>query len=493
MCHRFAAPVRVTARFTVACAAALLFVPAVRSQADDVLPSGGMESLNAEWKKHHELANDLLRGFRVADPRDQSHVEAIDTQAKYDTYRFTWVTLQQKPGELANVYRGGVELAVSNLNKGKPGTAGAIAVYVPKATEHALEVLKTQRLIARLNAARVLAKLAELGSPELSDALVPVLADAGQSDAVKFYIVRALKVLAEQQPPVLSAEREKKVAEALAAFVDRKMTIADTTRREDVEGFRYVRREAIRALGQIRNPGAAANGQGPFTLLRIVAKDGPVPPPRIDERVEAVLGLARLKSSLENAYNPDYAIAQIGLFLEEYNREVTAARELLLDNKIPQHFGYKVMSAELYDAIDQMRVDASDNPYVVTLAGACLRLLEKLEKGVPADPEEILQIIATTPPPSKRLFKNVEDTVVRPANRHDNQDAALPALPQLETKPAAAGSSPFDPPAGKDAKPGAPAAPAPAGAAKPASPFDPPADKGKSPAPPPPAPMPGGK
>jgi hypothetical protein len=466
--------------FVLTCAAAVLAVPCLRAQTDDVLPTSGMESLHAEWKKHHDLANDLLRGFRVADPKDLSHVEAIDSQAKYDTYRFTWPTLQQKPGEIANVYRGGVELAVSNLVKGKPGTSGAIAIYVPKATEHALEVLKTQRLIARLNAARVLAKLAELGQPEMADALVPVLEDPNQSDAVKFYIARGLKMLAEQQPPVLTAEREKKAAEALAAFIDRKMIIADTTHREEVEGFRYIRREGIRALAQFRNPGAAANGQGAMALLRVVAKDGLAPPPRTDERVEAAVGIARLKPSLESAYNPDYAIAQIGLFLEEFNREVTAAREQFLDNKTPQRFAWKVMASQMYEAIDQMRAECSDNPYVVTVANACLKLLDKIEKGIPADPEEILQIIATTPPPSKRLFKNVEDSVVRAPNRRDNQDAALPAPPQLETKPA---GSPFDAPPGKDGKPAAsPPPPAAGSSSKAPSPFDPPS-KGNPPAP----------
>jgi hypothetical protein len=285
-----------------------------------------------------------------------------------------------------------------------------------------------------------------------------------------------MKVLQEQTPPAVPQEQEKKAAEALATFIDRNMTIADTTKREEVEGFRYVRREGIRALAQFHNPGAAPRGQGAMELLRVVAKDGLVPPPRLDERVDAACGVARLKPSLDNEYNPDYAIAQIGLFLEEFNRETIAAREQMAvqDNKGPSRFAWKVMASQLYDAIDQMRVEAADNPYVVTVAGACLKLLAQLEKGNPADPEAILRIIADTPLPSKRLFKNVEDSTVKAANRRDNQDALLPAPPQLETK----SSLPPGAPGGN----GKPATTPPAGAdkGKTASPFAPP-DKGNKP------------
>jgi hypothetical protein len=179
--------------------------------------------------------------------------------------------------------------------------------------------------------------------------------------------------------------------------------------------------------------------------------------------------VARLKPSLDTEYNPDYAIAQIGLFLEEFNRESITAREQLQESKGPSRFPWRIMASELYDAIDQMRVECADNDYVKTAAAACLKLLGQLERGNPADPEEILRVVAgAAPPPSKRLFKNVEDSTVRPANRHDNQDATLPAPPQLETRPSAL---PAD---------GKPASPGDKGKSPP-SPFAP-SDKGGKPA-----------
>src|SRR5262249_54247092 len=153
-----------------------------------------------------------------------------------------------------------------------------------------------------------------------------------------------------------------KATEALAEYINRKMTIVDTTRREDVDGFRYIRREAVRALATFRNPGSAANGQGGMALLRIMAKDGPNPLPRMDERIDAAVGLARLKSALDRQYNPDYAIAQIGLFLDEFNRDYTESRRLQKDARFYPLLPWRGMALQLYDAVSQMRTDSGDNP-----------------------------------------------------------------------------------------------------------------------------------
>jgi hypothetical protein len=463
------------------CVTLLFSTVRVRAQTDDVLPSGnngGMDALYAEHKKHRDLAKDLISGIRVAIPQDTSHVEALDAQAKYVTYPFTWPTIRSKPEAIAKTFGGGVELDVKTLLKGGRGSQTAAGIYAAKVTEHAVEVLKNRTLIARVNAARVLAEIAKLGPPELSDALVAVIEDQEQFDAVKYYAFRGLKILGELQPPVMSAEREKKAAEALAAFIDRKMSYAtDTTTREEVEGFRVIRREAIRALAQIHNPAAAANGQGAFMLLRVVAKDGLVPRPRIDERVEAAIGLARLKSSLDKQYNLDYAAAQIGLFLDDFNREDLAAKQRREDTRGPLILPWKGMSLRMYEAIEQMRTDAgSDNPYAVKVTTECLKLLERLEKDNAADPEEILQAVKAQPP-SNRLFKNIEDSTVRPANRSDTL-AEGPQLPaRMEGRRVPPPGAPGGPPEAKpDAKPGAapepakPATGAPQPAAKPGAP-----------------------
>jgi hypothetical protein len=479
---RLAARFPGTMWFAPLAAVVLLSAAAAPGRAQDVLPTTGMDALNAEYKKHHELANDLLRGIRAANSRDSSHVEALDAEAKYATYRFTWVTLQQSAGSIGKVYIDGIDTHVKFLAKGKPATTEAIAIYSAKVTEHAVEVLKSNKVISRVNAAHVLAKLAELGWPDLCDTLVTLLQDPDQMDAVKFYVVRGLRELAAQQPPVLSSERERKAADALAAFIDRKMTIVDTTTREDVEGYRYIRREAVRALAQFRNPGAAAKGQAGMTLLRVMAKDGMLPVPRMDERVDAAVGIARFKSSLDRQYNPDYAIAQLGLFLDDFNREDTAARQIQKDNRYFPILPWKIMSSRLCEAVEMMRANGSDNAYVVKVGAECSKLLDKLERGESADAEDILRIVTTTPPPSGRLYRDVDDSTVKPANRRLGRSEA-PFAATLEAKPPV----PPAPPAGADGKPGTPPPPPPGAGGKPGTPPPPP--PGTKPGTPPPSPF----
>jgi hypothetical protein len=194
---RFDKRSRPCVRFAAVCVVALVSAVAVHAQGEDVLPTSGMDALDADYKKHKDLAVELIRGFKVANSRETAHVAALDSHAKYVTYRFTWPPIQQKAGDIGKVYAYGVDGDVKNLINRKPGTIPAIEIYAAKVTEHALEVLKTNRLIARVNAARVLARLADLGPPELSDALVGVLQDNDQSDAVKFWAIHGLKTLAE--------------------------------------------------------------------------------------------------------------------------------------------------------------------------------------------------------------------------------------------------------------------------------------------------------
>lgn len=412
----------------IASAATLLFTLTVRGQQEvDVLPVDGTDSLELAWKEHRELAKDLITGKRVADPKDPSHIKALDVEAKYVTYRFTWPIFQtqtQIKSPTVNQSSGIDSLFqqlvtdVKSLNADRQKTTNAIPIFVRHVTDHALEVLQTRRLIARVNAARVLSKLADLGILELADDLLKVLQDPAQNDAVKFYILCGLHNLASQSQ-TLTPKHQKRIAEVLIEFINHKAT---TTLPEEIEGVRYVRREAIRTLAQFHDPELVDKGQLALILLRIMANDDSfVPPPRIDERLEAAIGLARLKPVKD--YNSDYAIVQIVRFLDDFNLASNQDRQQMTDSKGQQRYAWRVLSARLNDALDQMAAEKTSSgdplsPYVTDVVKRCSRLLDQLEKGSPVDvAETILQYIATSPPSSDRLFKSIENSSVKPANR----------------------------------------------------------------------------
>ena len=153
----------------------------------------------------------------------------------------------------------------------------------------------TARLLAKVNAAGVMARAADLGQPELADSLVEVLKVPELSDGVRLYALRGLRELLAQNPPVLDKERLPAVVAADRGGRGKPGFNPNVTAPEEVDGFRYVRREAVRALALVKDPSAAGPGKPALTLLRVVAADGLTPEPRVDERLEAATGLAHMR------------------------------------------------------------------------------------------------------------------------------------------------------------------------------------------------------
>src|SRR5207245_10703075 len=135
---------------------------------------------------------------------------------------------------------------------------------------------------ARLNAMRLLARLATTGQEPLADAFVDALEDNDQNDGVKYFALQGLKelfALGYQAPPILFKDkaRESRAIVALIKFVDRKPTYTANVMPEEIDGFRRMRQEAVEALAHTRYPAVEVNGKiegrTAQVLLRVVAKD----------------------------------------------------------------------------------------------------------------------------------------------------------------------------------------------------------------------------
>ena len=77
---------------------------------------------------------------------------------------------------------------------------------------------------------------------------------------------------------------------------DRNKDLPPGAPQEEIDGFRYVRREAIMALAQCRYPTLADKTHPTWLLLKSAVRDDIHPEPRLDERVEAAIGV-RLRSA----------------------------------------------------------------------------------------------------------------------------------------------------------------------------------------------------
>src|SRR5204862_5746738 len=126
-----------------------------------------------------------------------------------------------------------------------------------------------------------------------------------------------------------SKERQEKVAQAVLEFLNRRPGgLHANSPPEEVDGYRLLRREALRALAQTHAPALGEKYRPALSLVRFVGNDARVaPPPRLDERLEAAIGLARMRPAKE--YQPDYAAYEIGRFVVEFgsaaNREITTS------------------------------------------------------------------------------------------------------------------------------------------------------------------------
>src|SRR5713101_7051279 len=149
------------------------------------------------------------------------------------------------------------------------------------------EALHNRAAIVKVNAARILARIAESiggsylqdkgtsgpgkgasGQSKIAEECLKVLKDKDQPDAVKIWALRGLGGLftaaySLSSTPVneranrrvlANSDLEDQIIVALVEFVLRKPTLPPNPTPEEVEAFRYVRREAIRALAQTRFP-----------------------------------------------------------------------------------------------------------------------------------------------------------------------------------------------------------------------------------------------
>jgi hypothetical protein len=393
------------------------------------------QTLNEGWKSFDDKYRKVtgrIRGFfsgaERVDPSDKSAVDALDLHARYYTYGVYLRTLELELATNKGInadYRDFVIDVDKIINSKDPETVqGLKEVYRKEVRLRALDVLQFDkaRSVHKVHNARLLAKIAELGEGELVDALVPVLKDAGQNDGVRYYVLRALgTLLAQVQPmqtnPVLTKQQEAKAIEALVDFLDNRKGPSNKASPEEIDGFRLLRREAVRALAHVRTPTVSEKVRPALVLARFVGTDERIqPPPRLDERVEAAYGLARMATAKDNQYQADYAAGQIAKFLGAFAQAYSSGeREKKgLDRSLP----WLVAASRLKESLAVLETESGKNTYVAEVVKRGGRVLEEIKLGKPPSnvfPADVTWLVGPdSEPPSRELFKGSADSVVKP-------------------------------------------------------------------------------
>jgi hypothetical protein len=459
-------------RFRLLAVLALLagvLAPSAARPQDGILPPGGQKSLKEEYDRAYS-ANKLINGDPTPfDPKKKEHTDALDVEARYATYRFTWPEVQVQDGKsgfptIEGLHRS-MESTLGNLaKKGNPKNVGPY--FIARVIEHAKEVLEEKagaKPIAKINVARLLARLAEhdekdryetadaviarLGSPEagqptVANELASTLRWAlnSKNDGVRYWALKGLNALLKlhgsAKAPLLTRDREQETAKALGDLIEAKVEFTPATPREELEGYRHLRLEAVRALAQFRSPALSDQVRPALALLKVVANDGLTPEALTEERYEAALGLARMKPDTEKNYQPDYAMYFIAQFVGDMAFQFQRSRldgdkkqaeldkladQLKLDalgrRALVEKFKtrpWKYLAAKLYDALTEMK-GSSANDYVNQSVQECYDKVLRTMEDPGSDPRLDDRFRAgVKPPKAASLFKNDDKAVVKP-------------------------------------------------------------------------------
>jgi hypothetical protein len=383
------------------------------------------DDLDKQERKYRETLKGLLNGETPADPANKEHKEALDWEAQWVTYRFAYTEFQT-PGDprksIDKVYRE-VESDVASLNKNREKTRAAAKLYVQLCVVRAKEVLKAplvpdkRRSIARVNVARALAKLAELGQGELADCFLEMIKDPpDKNQGVQYWAFRGLQELQKvpppaDGPPVLTPEQQQAVAQTLTDFIAQKVAFPkESALPEEIAGYQALRREAVRALALGRTPSHGEKCRPALTLLRVLADQDQEPPARLDERLEAAIGLARIRPAPKDTdYSPDYAVSQIAGLAAEL---ASAYQE----KKPHPQFPFRTYAARLVDELEPLRAERMEakDAYTVQAIDEALKQLVRIVDTAQANPSALRDWLEGHRPPSERLFKSVADSAVKP-------------------------------------------------------------------------------
>ena len=278
------------------------------------------------------------------------------------------------------------------------------------------EVLDRHVPIAQVNAGIILARLGETGVEEVADAMCEVIEDKEQKyeDYVKLYALMGLKNVFKGEG-IKDEKRLTTCIKDLVAFLSRKPSFdPNKTPVEEIEAFRYIRREAVRALGQSHVP-ALGRPKTPevrpaLDVLKFMRNEGVAPDPSLSEKVEAAIALCQMRNKLGDSYKyqPDYAAKYVAHLIVEFASEYDARRGQT------SGVDWKNTALRLADALATLVADSGEkSKYMTTLTGKCTGILNSIQAGNRANQVGLDDWLKSTNIDAKELFKGMTDSAVK--------------------------------------------------------------------------------
>ncbi len=396
---------------------------------------------------------DLMRTGMFPDPaatetmRADEYLKRLETQEAQATltkvvqwliYRLTWVNVlearESSSSEIMEDLLGPARAAGLQVTHGpsklfptrdRPGDPEGlirferqqayVQVVAPIVVQACRDVLQHKEPICRINAARILVRLAEMGRAETAEPFIEIITRRDEHNAVRHWASQGLGDLFEQYaaagafPNDQGGERFRRALTVLYDWTEGLTKVDQPMDPAEQRAIGFIRRFAVRGLGSAQRP-VVAEAQGARTgpvaelLLDIMNNEGSriKPPATWMERVDAAAALCRLNPRLSTNYQPDFVAAQVGRFIASVGNESVNDRE-----RNRERWGF--FALQFKAGMDRL-IAATDNTpagaYVRQVAAQAAPVYELLDAG--KNPTSALSLrawLGRNPPTGQTLFK----------------------------------------------------------------------------------------
>ena len=396
-------------------------------------------ALEKDWGSRQH--SDELKQFQALRKGEQPITDEnralLDRGAQWYAYRLTHSEYHESKlsgKNLHEICKEALEQIVDPRPAGRPASPAVLAFkeeFEKKFVARLQEVTKNPRVAARINAAIILAKLAEKGCEESADVLVQIIKDPSENEGVKLYAFRGLKNLfalgyGENGTPMKNKERETRCIVALLDYINAKPKLGEDAPTEEQLAAAVVRREAIAALGMTRYPGIAVAVDKKTTkivqptalvLLKVMRSENQPRESTLAEQVTAAAGVCHLQAKLLDKYNPDYAAYQLGKFIVQFsNQNRNSDPGDANKRKLP----WKAMAAKLGQGLNELKNDGTNREstaYVEKICAQAEPLLKEIFNGTRPDHGTFASWLDQNLPKHATLYQGEANAVIAGADK----------------------------------------------------------------------------
>jgi hypothetical protein len=413
-----------------------------------------------EYKDSKVLRRQLARGEVTADPRDKDHQQAIEVMAKEHVYGLHWTADKSfKSGEINKVVDYFTQqLSSMSANKIREKTAMAQQMFCRAVIDRCKETMPRSKPIVAVNLAMMLSRISDrrgergliLTEKEWAEDVLPRLADGNGehlaavcveileaerskddkpknkdekgNNGVRYYLFRALAgaMGVPSKAPLLKAQTEEKAVALALGIINKEPKFARNTPPGEIEGYKVLRREAVKVVAGSRAATVGEKGQSALALARVAAGDERIKPaPRLDERMEAAMGLCRLiaQANKSPGFQADYAVPCVVRAVYAFGLQANPN----LDKKsVERARPWTVDAARLIEAIEVMKGDGKDK-YTAAAAKQCIDILTPIMKDSASTRiADLNEWLKTNVPTSKSIYRADENSTVKPAEESED-------------------------------------------------------------------------